>query len=236
MKRLILTTFTLLLALLSAHAQECRTIAEFLNDKDAMAEPFTVKGVLTKLRDTTKITFLIEDETGEMNVRLLEEKDQVKKLAALDVRYGDTLTVSGLLSKYRPVQGKKKVLGMSQATLIATADAPGHDDEIPFSFSVDTKPLFLGDNPNAFSKWVTARLVYPEQSRLKGHEGTVIVHFVIFPDGTLHDIEVGKSSGDKLLDAEAIRVISLSPRWTPATLDHKPVKFSISAPVIFLLR
>ena len=118
----------------------------------------------------------------------------------------------------------------------AHADAPGHDDEIPFSFSVDTKPLFLGDNPNAFSKWVTARLVYPEQSRLKGHEGTVIVHFVIFPDGTLHDIEVGKSSGDKLLDAEAIRVISLSPRWTPATLDQKPVKFYISAPVIFMLR
>lgn len=44
MKRYLLSALTLFLALAAARAQECRTIADFLNDKNAKTTPCTVKG------------------------------------------------------------------------------------------------------------------------------------------------------------------------------------------------
>lgn len=236
MKRYLLTAITLFLALAAARAQECRTIADFLNDKNAKTTPSTVKGVLVNVSDMKKLSVLIEDETGKMNVRLVKEEDPLKKFGALDARPGDTLTVTGVLSTYRAQRDTKKAPGMVQATIIATADAPGHDDVIPFPFAVDTEPSFNGDSPNAFATWVNQQLVYPEESRRMGYEGTVYLSFTVYADGTVHDVEVMDSAGDDRLDAEAVRVVSRSPRWTPATIDKKPVKYRFRFPVIFALK
>ena len=237
MKRLILTTLTLLLTLATAHSQEHRTIAEFLKDKDAKSTPCMVKGVMTKLyADLKKITLLLEDETGQMNVRLQKEDNNLDKFGALDIRPGDTLTVTGILSTYKPMRGEKKAPGMLQASIIAKVDAPDHDDVIPYPFSVDTEPGFNGGTKNAFSSWVTQQLVYPEESRLMGNEGTVYLNFTVYADGTVHDVKVAKSSGDTRLDDEAVRVVSRSPLWAPATIDNKPVKYRYRFPVIFHLK
>ena len=39
-----------------------------------------------------------------------------------------------------------------------------------------------------------------------------------------------------VLDAEAVRVISSSPKWEPALLDGKAVSLTLVTPVIFKLR
>jgi protein TonB len=41
---------------------------------------------------------------------------------------------------------------------------------------------------------------------------------------------------DPALDAEAVRVVSSSPRWTPGYMGGKPVRVTYTFPVIFQLQ
>lgn len=41
---------------------------------------------------------------------------------------------------------------------------------------------------------------------------------------------------DPILDNEAVRVVEMSPEWTPGKSDGKPVSVSYTFPVIFKLR
>lgn len=108
------------------------------------------------------------------------------------------------------------------------------DDTIPFQM-VDEKPSFWGGDANSFSKWVNQRLVYPEKEKKKGAQGMVTLQFTIDIDGSVTDVKVLNSVSPGL-DAEAVRVVSSSPKWTPRKLDGRVVRVTYTFPVIFQLR
>ena len=108
------------------------------------------------------------------------------------------------------------------------------DEVIPMIF-VETKPSFNGGDANEFSKWVNSRLVYPETAREMGVQGRVTLQFTIGTDGRISGVSVLKGA-DPLLDAEAVRVVSSSPKWTPGKQRDRAVKVSYTFPVIFQLR
>lgn len=97
-------------------------------------------------------------------------------------------------------------------------------------------PLFNGENPNSFSKWVNAKLVYPQDARAQGREGMVYLKFTILENGELADPHVLSSSGMPSLDCEALRVVRQSPAWTPGKKDGKNVAVTYNFPVIFMMR
>ena len=109
-----------------------------------------------------------------------------------------------------------------------------NDDAIPYS-QIDNKPTFQGGSANKFSTWVSQHLVYPEQCKINRIAGRVMVRFTIATDGTVKNVEVLRSSGDQRLDAEALRVVKSSPKWTPGNHDGKPVNVTLNFPVIFAL-
>lgn len=96
-------------------------------------------------------------------------------------------------------------------------------------------PRFKGKDGNAFSEWVNERLVYPETAIRKGIEGVVKVQFTIDTDGTVKDVKV-IGSADSSLDIEAVRVVSMSPKWKPGKKDGKPVSVTYTFPVVFQLK
>jgi Gram-negative bacterial tonB protein. len=49
-------------------------------------------------------------------------------------------------------------------------------------------------------------------------------------------VEIIEGSGSELLDNEAKKVVSSSPKWTPGKKNGKAVKVTILFPVIFALR
>ena len=53
-------------------------------------------------------------------------------------------------------------------------------------------------------------------------------------DGSVSDVQV-KRSVDPSLDKEAVRVLSMMPKWTPGMQDGKPVRVKYTIPVIFRL-
>lgn len=114
-------------------------------------------------------------------------------------------------------------------------NASGRDDVIPY-YECDFKPAFLNStDPRQFlTKWVYPYLKYPAEAVRDGIQGTVQVNFVIDKDGKVRDVEVVKSV-DPLLDAEAVKVISASPKWRPARVNGQKVNSSMTLPVEFRL-
>ena len=108
------------------------------------------------------------------------------------------------------------------------------DDAIPFML-VEEKPSFMGGDANAFSKWVNERLEYPEIAKENGVQGRVTLQFTVNTDGSVSNVKVLRGV-DPSLDKEAVRVVSMSPKWTPGKQRDRAVKVTYTFPVIFQLR
>ena len=76
--------------------------------------------------------------------------------------------------------------------------------------------MFLNSaDPRAFlDKWVYQYLKYPEAALMEGIQGRVMVDFIIGKDGKVSDVRVVKGVSPEL-DAEAVKVVSASPKWRP---------------------
>ena len=110
------------------------------------------------------------------------------------------------------------------------------DEEI--HVHVEVMPKFQGsdDIMGKFRAWVYSKLKYPEIARENNVTGTVRMAFVVDRTGTVTRVTVTKSSGDKSLDDEAVRVVSSSPKWTPGMQTGKPVLVSYNFMVQFDLK
>ena len=107
------------------------------------------------------------------------------------------------------------------------------EEPIPFQL-LEEKPSFQGGDANQFSKWVRENLIYPETAKENGVQGRVTVQARINSDGSLSDIKVLRGC-DPELDKEAVRVISLSPKWEPGKQRGRAVPTTYTFPVIFIL-
>lgn len=108
------------------------------------------------------------------------------------------------------------------------------EEAIPFAL-VEEKPKFNGGDANEFSKWVNQNLVYPEIAKENGVQGRVTMQFTVNPDGSVSNVKVLRGV-DPSLDQEAVRVISMSPKWLPGKQRDRAVKVTYTFPVIFQLR
>lgn len=108
------------------------------------------------------------------------------------------------------------------------------EEAIPFML-VEQKPSFQGGDANAFSKWVNSRLNYPDVAKENGVQGRVLLQFTVGADGVVRDVKVLRGV-DPSLDKEAVRVVSMSPKWTPGKQRDRNVKVTYTFPVIFQLR
>lgn len=108
------------------------------------------------------------------------------------------------------------------------------EEELPF-IMVEEKPKFMGGDESTFTNWVSARLVYPEIAKENGVQGRVILSFRVNTDGSVSDVKILRGV-DPSLDKEAVRVVSMSPKWEPGRQRNKAVRVVYTFPVIFQLR
>ena len=106
-------------------------------------------------------------------------------------------------------------------------------DTVPFQLA-DRKPTFNGGDANEFLKWVNANISYPENCRKNGISGRVFLSFTISATGKVTDVKVLRGVHEEL-DKEAVRVLEMSPEWTPGMKDGKIVPVSYNFPVTFQL-
>ena len=98
---------------------------------------------------------------------------------------------------------------------------------------VEQNPMFPGGN-EALMKWLNKNLKYPASAQENNIQGRVMVQFVVNKDGSIVDPKVIKSV-DPALDKEALRVVSVMPKWQPGKQRGKTVRVRFTLPVTFRL-
>jgi periplasmic protein TonB len=99
---------------------------------------------------------------------------------------------------------------------------------------VEEMPIYPGGD-SALMSFITKNINYPVQAKQKGIQGRVILRFSVNHDGTVGNAMVLKSA-DPSLDAEALRIVNLMPKWQPGKQGGKPVNVWYAVPITFALK
>ena len=99
--------------------------------------------------------------------------------------------------------------------------------------SLETPPQFNGGMAK-FYTFIGENIKYPEEAVKNKVQGNVLMSFYVEKDGTLSNIKVDRKVGYGT-DEEAIRVLSLSEKWSPGLINGKAVRVKYNIPVKFTL-
>lgn len=165
------------------------------------------------------------------------QQDTIKKVKRLDIKKFEENSVPLQLKiekeedktmpvKNRPASRKKSIVHNQD---IENGDSIAAGGEAKPSSMV---PTYSGGYL-AMRDYIKKNTRYPAECKSERLVGKVIVKVTIMPDGTPTDASIHKSSGNPHMDAEALRVVSQMPKWTPAdstrevqeTTTHIPVNF-----------
>ena len=98
---------------------------------------------------------------------------------------------------------------------------------------VEIQPEFPGGTA-ALLEYLKNNIKYPEACRDNNIQGRVIVSFIVEKDGSIVSPKILKSVHPQL-DAEAVRVISGMPNWSPGIQRGEPCRVKYTIPVNFRL-
>lgn len=98
---------------------------------------------------------------------------------------------------------------------------------------VDEHAEFKGGQQELF-KYIATQVNYPATAKADKLGGKVFVKFIVNKDGSIEDAAVVKGAeACPECDAEALRVVSSMPKWTPAKLKGKEVNSYYTIPIKF---
>lgn len=158
-----------------------------------------------------------------------DPKPQVVKKAQINV-ITDVLKVVDNTEKIdTEVDFQEFTEGLEVIDQIGTSTEEVVVEEAPFVI-VEDMPSFMGGDLSKFRAWVQERVRYPAIAQENGIFGRVTVSFVIEKDGSLTNIEVMQTP-DRSLSEETIRVLKLSPKWTPGKQRGSAVRVKYILPV-----
>lgn len=119
------------------------------------------------------------------------------------------------------------------------------EEIVPFAV-IENAPVFPGCEDLAseeerrvcfnasVQKHIKDNFIYPESALEMGLSGRVFVTFVIGPDGRVTGIR--QRGPDRILEKEAVRIISLLPKMKPGKQRGKPARVNYSIPITFKMQ
>jgi TonB family protein len=122
--------------------------------------------------------------------------------------------------------------------------APGENEVFKY---VEYPPMLIGCesvkgygerekcNEAKLLQFINDNLKYPRKARRKKVEGTVYVAFIIEKDGSISNAKLMSDIGEGC-GAEALRVVSLLPNWTPGKQRGQLIRYQYELPIVFSLK
>ena len=215
-------------------------------------EEFLLSGIVMEYPSHKVVAGASVIVRGTNNGTLTNEKGEFE----IQVKKGDVLVVSfvGLKTQYLTVQSEVTKLGIHMKAdvqnleeMVVTAYAPEEEKKQPVAKEevkqteeevifqvVEQMPEFPGGLGEAM-KFLAKNIKYPVAAQQAKIEGRVIVQFVVGKDGSISDVHTVRSVSPEL-DAEAIRVVSMMPKWNPGKQRGKAVPVSYTMPIMFRLQ
>lgn len=113
---------------------------------------------------------------------------------------------------------------------------PPQINEEPSLNIVEQMPSFPGGE-RMMMEFIQKNIVYPEVSKEAGISGTVYITFVVENTGEINEVKVLRGvSGGPDCDKEALRIITIMPRWNPGLQNGRPVRVSFNLPIKYTLK
>ena len=96
---------------------------------------------------------------------------------------------------------------------------------------VDQMPEFP-TGEEGLGRFISEFIQYPVRAKQEGIQGRILCAFIVRKDGTISNLEVVNGI-DNELDNEALRVLSMMPKWTPGRNGNQPVSVKCILPIDF---
>ena len=185
-----------------------------------------------------------------------EETETGQRISVQQTGKLDELVVVGRGSQ-KNVAGQKPQKSEDEKEVKQQKEAVSDSKDPVFSV-YDEQPEFPQGVP-ALYKFLGQNIKYPKVARDAGGQGTVYVGFIIEKDGSITNVQIKKDApfivrdtitlmesngvkGNKIVEKtdyslgkEAVRVVSMMPKWKPGKKDGKDVRVSYTLPIKFKL-
>lgn len=189
-----------------------------LSDKDGN---FALSGV--SVGDVIQISF-VGFQTQSVVVK---DETPLSILMKNDIQSMQELTVVGYAQ-----DGVGAPTGDPDNKVVSVVNIPAPQEEFIFQV-VEEMPQFPGGEQEAM-KFLADHVKYPLSAQKAKVEGRVIVQFVVGKDGSILNPKVVRSVNPEL-DAEALRVVGIMPKWNPGKQRGKAVAVTYTLPISFYL-
>ncbi|MGV3636235.1 MAG: energy transducer TonB [Flavobacteriales bacterium] len=133
-----------------------------------------------------------------------------------------------------PVIIEERMGGEGTITVEPVLEAPSSEAGDRVYTVVEKMPEFPGGQ-QAWLKYVSSKIRYPEEAKEHDIQGTVFLTFVVEQDGRITGVRTLRGIGHGC-DEEAIRVVKSMPNWIPGEQGGKPVRVQYNLPVRFMLQ
>ena len=180
--------------------------------------------VLIGLALTTLLFFSSMTKIGDIKDKF-DESEQVEN----GVIGGDSLTHVSDTEETTPAVKSTSKAG----EIIAESSAPKKVFTGKVYDIVEKMPSFPG-GPVELMKWLSSHVQYPAIAIESCIQGTVIVAFIVEPDGSVSNAKLMRSV-DPCIDQEALRVVRQMPKWNPGRRAGVPVRVRYCLPIKFKL-
>ena len=198
-----------------------------------------IPGVTVIVRGT--VNGMMTDVDGKFSFPKLAEGD------VLQFSYVGLQTQTVVVKDEKPltVLMKENIQPMEELVVVGYADndsdaeqkvvenpKEASQEEVIFTI-VEEMPQYPGGIQAAMA-FFAQNIKYPVSAQKAKIEGSVTVQFVVGTDGSVRNPKVVRGVNPEL-DAEALRVVGIMPKWTPGKQRGKAVPVSYNLPVRFRL-
>lgn len=125
---------------------------------------------------------------------------------------------------------KQEIEEDSDIEIVMSEDIPINETVTIFVI-VEEMPEFPG-GADSLKKYITSYIQYPPEAKQKGIKGKVYVQFTVDKEGNITNARVTKTA-DRILNAEALRLVNSMPKWKPGYQRGKPANVRYTLPINF---
>lgn len=109
-------------------------------------------------------------------------------------------------------------------------ETPKFDTSFVIYSVADSSPDYY-KGEEALNEYILSNLEYPDLAKRQGLQGTVVISFIVEPNGTLSNLYVEKEF-NHLCTNEALRLLR-DTKWKPGTKNGKLVRYKSKYPIVF---
>lgn len=202
-----------------------RGIVQFVVEKD---------GSITNVKILRSVDLELDKEAVRVVSAMPKWKPGTQRGEAVRVRF--TVPVMFRLTedktpvKYAPIENKiNELVVVGYAPEGTTVPEEGTIFEV-----VEQMPEYPGGMP-AMMEFISKNIKYPAAAQQAKIQGRVTIQFIVNTEGNIINPRVLRSA-DPLLDAEAIRLTTIMPKWKPGMQRGQAVNVKYTVPIMFRLQ